>query len=119
MRKALWPRCCCWRALARRKAGATSRTESPYPDSDATPAPTPDQGVIQLDRAMEHVRALGVGDGYRQAGTEGDRTAASYITREIEELGRDRPSRSSLCRREVNPRTSSAARRVSTNVLPI
>ncbi len=36
---------------------------------------------------MDHVRALGVEIGYRQAGTKGDRSAARYITRRIEELG--------------------------------
>lgn len=69
---------------------ATSRRESPVPrPPTATPEPTPDQGVLQLDRAMEHVRALGTEIGYRQAGTEGDRDAARYIAREVEELGWD------------------------------
>lgn len=36
---------------------------------------------------MEHVRALGVEIGIRQAGEEGDRSSARYITREIEKLG--------------------------------
>jgi len=36
---------------------------------------------------MDHVRAVGVEIGNRQAGTDGDRSTSSYVTREIEELG--------------------------------
>lgn len=62
---------------------ATATTPAPTP----TPKPTPDQGVFFVDRAMEHVRAIGVEIGKREAGTERDRMGAAYIKDRIAELG--------------------------------
>ncbi len=65
---------------------ASTRSATPRLPT-ATPEPTPDLGLLQLDRAMEHVRALGVEIGNRQAGTDGDRSSARYIRNKIDELG--------------------------------
>ncbi|MGH2760915.1 MAG: hypothetical protein ACRDKJ_15300, partial [Actinomycetota bacterium] len=51
------------------------------------PTTTADPGTFALDGAMDHVRALAVEIGQRDAGTEGDGLAAAYIARSISALG--------------------------------
>ena len=81
-------------AACSRERGAT-KTPPPEPTDVATPSasptptpvPTPNLSYFRIEHAMEHVRAIGVEIGRREAGTEGDRKAAAYISSEIEELG--------------------------------
>lgn len=62
-------------------------TVTPTAAPTAAPTPTPDVGDFGVDRAMEHVRALGADIGKRESGTPGDARAAAYIAGQIEELG--------------------------------
>ncbi|RLT34773.1 MAG: hypothetical protein DWI58_20190 [Chloroflexi bacterium] len=55
---------------------------SPSASTSATPSgalPAAPTGPLDVDRAMQHVRALSVDIGIRAAGTEGERQAARYI----------------------------------------
>lgn len=66
----------------------TAPTASPTPVP--TPTPTPEgYGRTDLDRMMSHVRALAVDVGQREAGSEGDRLAATYLIDQLRGLGLD------------------------------
>jgi hypothetical protein len=71
-------------------ATTTTTTEPPLPTLPPTPTPTPKgYGQINVTRAMDHVRALAAEIGIREAGTDGDETAARYIIERLERLGWD------------------------------
>lgn len=57
------------------------------PTSSPTPVPTPVRDAFEVDEAMEHIRALAVEVGNREAGSPGDRPGAEYVARELEALG--------------------------------
>jgi hypothetical protein len=72
--------------------GACSSPAPPAPTVAPTAAPTPTPtpanfGRFDIDLAMDHVRAIGVDIGRREAGSEGDARTATYIKERIERLG--------------------------------
>jgi hypothetical protein len=76
------------RAATPTEPSATSRV-APTSAPTAEPTPTPNLAFFRIETAMDHVRALGVEIGKREAGTEPDRQAAAYIRTAIERLGWD------------------------------
>jgi hypothetical protein len=70
---------------------ADEAAESPAPTAPATPTPTPrptaDLGKLDIAKVMDHVRALAVDIGFREAGTPGDKEAQAYIAERIERIG--------------------------------
>jgi hypothetical protein len=66
---------------------APSPTVVTTPTPEPTPTPTPKPAPFEVDRAMDHVRALSVEIGKRFAGTRGDAIAADYISGAIERMG--------------------------------
>lgn len=59
------------------------------PTAAPTPTPTPDPALGRFDvaKAMDHVRALSVEIGQREAGSPGDLHAADYISERFERIG--------------------------------
>lgn len=73
---------------AERSAAPASPSSPPTPVPMTAPAtPAPPASDFDVVRAMEHVRALGVDIGRREAGTPGDARAAEYLAGRLEELG--------------------------------
>jgi hypothetical protein len=66
---------------------ADSAPSTPSPAVAPAPAATPRPPSFDVERAMDHVRALSVEIGIREAGTEGDRRASEYIAAEMSKLG--------------------------------
>lgn len=87
MRKLLVALTLCAAAACGTEQAAIPPSPTVPPTPTPTPKPTPDLGKFDTDLAMDHVRAVGVEIGIREAGTDGDRRAAAYITERIERLG--------------------------------
>ena len=66
---------------------APPTTAPPTPTPTSAPTPTPVVDALDDDALKEHIRALAVEIGLRNAGSNGDEQASRYIAGEIDELG--------------------------------
>jgi hypothetical protein len=83
----LFAACSNARESARPSASPTSAPETAAPATSAPTATPAGPGDFDVDKAMDHVRALSVEIGYRLSGTDGDARAAEYLRARITDLG--------------------------------